>query len=235
MAPAGPALGWPVAGPVTQEYGHNGHPGIDIGVATGTRVHAAGAGTVAAVQGIAASGGYGNLVIVAHPGGWSTYYAHLSEPSVHPGEAVAAGQVIGLSGSTGLSTGPHLHFEVRSNGRTVNPRTQVAGNPSTAVTADPSVMTGTATVDLAGGGGILSGVTDLPGQVTALAGQVGQLLTAAQGIAGFAGKLTEGATWLRVVGFVAGGVIVVSGVALITRDSWAPAARQAAETAAVVA
>jgi murein DD-endopeptidase MepM/ murein hydrolase activator NlpD len=94
------------------------HEGIDITCATGTPVRAAGAGTV-----IWAGwrGGYGNLVVVDHGGGLSTAYAHNSAYASSVGQSVAAGQVISYAGSTGNSSGPHVHFEVRVNGSAVDP------------------------------------------------------------------------------------------------------------------
>jgi len=86
------------------------HAGADVGAATGTPVRAASAGTVARVG---FDGGYGNVVYLQHPGGQETRYAHLSETHVKMGQRVAAGAKIGDVGSTGLSTGPHLHFEIR--------------------------------------------------------------------------------------------------------------------------
>ncbi|OIV38017.1 hypothetical protein BIV57_08045 [Mangrovactinospora gilvigrisea] len=86
------------------------HSGQDFAVPTGTPVHAAGTGTVI-VSGC--GGAYGLNVVIKHPGGWYTQYGHLSRLQVRPGEQVVTGQQIGLSGSTGNSTGPHLHFEVR--------------------------------------------------------------------------------------------------------------------------
>ena len=86
------------------------HTGQDFAVPTGTPVQAAGAGVVT----FAGWGGaYGNLVKVLHDGGIATWYAHLSRLAVHRGEQVHAGQLVGLSGATGNTTGPHLHFEVR--------------------------------------------------------------------------------------------------------------------------
>jgi murein DD-endopeptidase MepM/ murein hydrolase activator NlpD len=120
---------WPIAfaghPPMTQRFGctdvpgepyspdcatHRIHTGIDLGVHTGTPVYAA-AGGVAHV--FRSDTGYGNHVLVAHGGGWFTLYAHLSQSTVREGEAVRRGDPVGLSGSTGFSTGPHLHFEIR--------------------------------------------------------------------------------------------------------------------------
>lgn len=95
------------------------HSGIDVGVGSGTNVGAAEAGYVAKV-GIGTKW-YGNYIMIIHSNNLSTLYAHLSSVSVNADEYVARGQSIGLSGSTGFSSGPHLHFEVRSNGIPVNP------------------------------------------------------------------------------------------------------------------
>jgi murein DD-endopeptidase MepM/ murein hydrolase activator NlpD len=114
-------LGWPVSGPVTSGFGIRWgrmHEGIDIAVPLGTAVRAAAAGTVIYVGWL---GGYGNLVVVDHGGGLSTAYAHNTSFAVSPGTSVAAGQVVSYSGSTGNSTGPHVHFEVRVNGGAVDP------------------------------------------------------------------------------------------------------------------
>ena len=122
VSPSGSGiLGWPVSGPVVSGFGMRWgrmHEGIDITCATGTPVRAAGAGTV-----IWAGwrGGYGNLVVVDHGGGLSTAYAHNSSFASSVGQAVAAGQVISYAGSTGNSSGPHVHFEVRVNGNAVDP------------------------------------------------------------------------------------------------------------------
>ncbi|HJS92623.1 MAG TPA: M23 family metallopeptidase [Solirubrobacteraceae bacterium] len=112
---------WPVSGPITSPFGMRWgklHPGIDIGAAMGTPIKAAAAGRV-----IVASydGGYGNLVVIDHGHGLATAYAHQSRIAVGVGQQVAQGQVIGYVGSTGFSTGPHLHFEVRVNGTPVDP------------------------------------------------------------------------------------------------------------------
>ena len=121
-APAAPAgqqepSGLPVTGPITQTF-HPGHTGIDIAVPLGTPVHATMAGTVSFAGWN--TEGYGNLVIVKN-GSYSTYYAHLEQIPVAVGQTVAAGDVIGLSGSTGHSTGPHVHYEVRVDGKPVSP------------------------------------------------------------------------------------------------------------------
>ena len=94
------------------------HEGIDITCPTGTPVRAAAAGTVIYAGWL---GGYGNLVVVDHGGGLSTAYAHNSSFASSVGQSVAAGQVIAYSGSTGDSSGPHVHFEVRVGGGAVDP------------------------------------------------------------------------------------------------------------------
>jgi murein DD-endopeptidase MepM/ murein hydrolase activator NlpD len=114
---------WPVNGPITSPFCERRaweacHPGIDIGVGSGTPIHAADAGTVR----IASSyGGYGNYTCIQHTAELSTCYAHQSQFMVSVGQNVSQGQVIGLSGCTGLCFGAHLHFEVRINGNVVNP------------------------------------------------------------------------------------------------------------------
>jgi len=114
-------LSWPVSGPVTSGFGVRWgrmHEGIDIAVGQGTPVHAAAAGTVIYAGWM---DGYGNLVVVDHGNGLSTAYGHNSMLASSVGQAVTAGQVIAYSGSTGHSTGPHVHFEVRVNGSPVDP------------------------------------------------------------------------------------------------------------------
>jgi murein DD-endopeptidase MepM/ murein hydrolase activator NlpD len=123
----GGSLGWPVSGPVTSPFGWRIHPilgyrkfhtGIDIGVGYGVPIHAAGSGTVIYATWM---GGYGNVIIIDHGNGLSTLYAHQSSLAVGTGAHVARGQTVGYVGSTGFSTGPHLHFEVRVNGNPVDP------------------------------------------------------------------------------------------------------------------
>ncbi len=96
------------------------HKGIDLGCPSGTKVHASRRGEVVF------SGyeeGYGNLVIVEHEFGYRSYYGHLSRRLVKVGQSVKPGQILAMSGNTGRSTGPHLHFEIRKNGRALNPMT----------------------------------------------------------------------------------------------------------------
>ena len=115
-------------------YGfHRAHTGVDFGAPTGTRVKATGDATV---KFAGRKGGYGNLVILRHPNGYETYYAHLSAfaSGIRSGRAVTQGQVIAYVGSTGASTGPHLHYEVRIAGKPRNPMAiKLPGSPSLAV------------------------------------------------------------------------------------------------------
>ncbi len=117
----------PVNGRMTSGYGMRFHPvlryarmhaGIDFGAAWGSPIFAVSDGIVSYAG---PHGGHGNYVRLAHGGGLGTGYGHMSRIAVSPGSRVQAGQVIGYVGSTGLSTGPHLHYEVYENGRTVNP------------------------------------------------------------------------------------------------------------------
>jgi len=97
----------------------SGHMAIDIAAGEGAPVYAADSGVV--VYAGAISGGYGNVIMIDHGNGYHTVYAHLSQVSVYCGQSVAQGSLIGLAGSTGNSTGPHLHFEVRYMGGFINP------------------------------------------------------------------------------------------------------------------
>ena len=126
------SLPTPTLTQITSQYGwrfggSDFHTGIDFsgGGAYGTPIRATNAGTVAyvntVVTGSGYSGGYGKYLIIDHGGGITTLYAHCSSISVKEGDVVAAGQTIAQVGSTGWSTGPHLHFEVRENGKHVNP------------------------------------------------------------------------------------------------------------------
>lgn len=118
---------WPVNGVITSEYGYRTHPifgstiyhsGMDIGVDYGTPVCAADSGVVVEADWIS---GYGYTVIIDHGNGLSSLYGHNESLNVSAGQSVSQGQVIAYAGSTGNSTGPHVHFEVRQNGDTVDP------------------------------------------------------------------------------------------------------------------
>jgi murein DD-endopeptidase MepM/ murein hydrolase activator NlpD len=124
---SGDLFGWPARGWITSWYGWRSDPfsgtrvfhnGLDIGVDTGTPVRAA-------MEGVVSETGYnssfGNYIILSHHAGWMSLYGHLQSVSVKDGQRVALGQRIAYSGNTGYSTGPHLHFSVFKNGRTVNP------------------------------------------------------------------------------------------------------------------
>ena len=112
--------------PVTQRFGEKitdpaGHTGIDYALYFGTPVLAALDGKVSRIAELRS--GYGKHIIIDHDGGLQTVYAHLSRVSVSCGETVRAGQIIGFSGNSGNSTGPHLHFEVRRLGQPIDPDT----------------------------------------------------------------------------------------------------------------
>lgn len=118
---------WPARGPISSPFGPRIHPiyrvssfhsGVDLAISEGTHVHAAASGRVVTAGW---EGGYGLLVVVDHEDGYATYYGHLSQLLVSVGQFVEIGQVVARSGNTGLSTGPHLHFEVRCDGVAVDP------------------------------------------------------------------------------------------------------------------
>lgn len=118
---------WPVSGPITSPFGYRTHPvtgttrfhsGFDIAVDQGTPIRCADNGVVIMADWY---GGYGNCVIVQHDNNLSTLYGHQSRILVKQGDTLMQGQVLGEVGSTGMSTGPHLHFEVRQNGTPVDP------------------------------------------------------------------------------------------------------------------
>lgn len=126
----------PAQGPITSYFGYRYHPilhftrfhaGVDIGAGWGSPIVAAADGQVASAGW---AGGYGREVQIAHGGGVVSLYGHMSEIVAQPGSFVHAGQVIGYVGSSGLSTGPHVHFEVRVGGSPVNPLSvRIASRP----------------------------------------------------------------------------------------------------------
>jgi murein DD-endopeptidase MepM/ murein hydrolase activator NlpD len=122
---------WPIRGYITSLYGYRPspftqerqfHTGLDIGAPMGTSIRAGMAGRVSSVGSDDISGNY---VVITHHSGYRTLYAHMSQIRAKIGSYVRAGDIIGDVGSTGLSTGPHLHFTVYKNGHTVNPRTLI--------------------------------------------------------------------------------------------------------------
>jgi murein DD-endopeptidase MepM/ murein hydrolase activator NlpD len=131
---------WPEHGVITQLFGctdllgepydpscpgHHFHTGLDIAASFGNPIGAGDAGVVSYVN-YGWGGGYGNYILITHGNGYASLYAHLSAISVGVGQVVARGQVIGAEGSTGYSTGPHLHFEIRLNGAYQNPLSYLA-------------------------------------------------------------------------------------------------------------
>ena len=125
---------WPVQGPITSEFGYrfifgenNFHRGLDIAAAAGTAINAAADGTVIFSG---EKGTYGNLVILSHGNGFLTYYAHCSKLLVQVGDSVTQGQPIAAVGSTGRSTGPHCHFEVRYQNNPIDPLFYLPGENS---------------------------------------------------------------------------------------------------------
>ena len=121
-----PCTNWPI----TSRYGYRWgrlHAGTDVGVPTGTTVRASRAGQVTVAGWL---GGYGNCVMIDHGDGVTTVYGHLSEITVSVGEYVDQGERVALSGNTGRSTGPHLHFEIRVNGAAVDPEPYLQGTAS---------------------------------------------------------------------------------------------------------
>ncbi|HXK02525.1 MAG TPA: M23 family metallopeptidase [Verrucomicrobiae bacterium] len=119
---------WPIEGRLmsgfatrTDPFSGEGafHKGVDISAPTGTPVHPAAEGVVVLAEMV--GGGYGRLVIIDHGGGVQTYYAHLSKIAVHTGQEVHRGDLVGAVGSSGRTTAPHLHYEVRVNGEPRNP------------------------------------------------------------------------------------------------------------------
>lgn len=129
-APGTPSVSgfqWPISGRVSSGFGYRVHPifgtrrlhrGIDVGASSGTPIAAAKGGTVILAGW---NGGYGNCVVISHGDGITSLYAHQSSLAVSVGDTVSRGDIVGYVGSTGQSTGPHLHFEIRVSGTAVDP------------------------------------------------------------------------------------------------------------------
>ncbi|MDI3341741.1 MAG: peptidoglycan DD-metalloendopeptidase family protein [Sphaerobacter sp.] len=137
---------WPVQGAVTSHFGprqllpgETEHTGIDIAVPAGTPVRATADGVVTVTDD---AGGYGKRVEIRHEDGTVTLYAHNDELLVRPGQSVRKGEVIALAGSTGASTGPHVHYEIRRNGQPVDPWPLLSASAPPAATDVPSGIGG---------------------------------------------------------------------------------------------
>ena len=163
--------------PVTSPYGQRGggaktkgfHAGIDFGAKLGTKVYAHDSGVVTIVGN---GGGYGNYIEIDH-GSYRTRYAHLKQISVSRGQKVSGGTVIGLSGNTGNSTGPHLHFEVLVNGKKVNPAPYLQGATSGTPGSKTTTPTGSglSSQDI---NSLISSLASTPGGATALDDMFGE-------------------------------------------------------------
>jgi murein DD-endopeptidase MepM/ murein hydrolase activator NlpD len=115
-----PTAGRRISGWYFRDPRNPAHGGLDIGLRTGEPIYAADGGVII-FSGWWGSGGYGNLIVLDHLNGWQTWYAHLSQVNVSCGQQVNAGDIIGLGGSTGWSSGPHLHLEIRLEGVPYDP------------------------------------------------------------------------------------------------------------------
>lgn len=122
---------WPLGGRCITQYYGGFHAGLDVSSKEGAPVYAADTGTVTFASYAAGQYyDYGNLIVVNHGNGYETFYAHLSGISVYPGQIVNQGDLIGYSGNTGRSSGPHLHFEIRQNDFQINPLNRLGGGYS---------------------------------------------------------------------------------------------------------
>jgi murein DD-endopeptidase MepM/ murein hydrolase activator NlpD len=139
-----PSFIHPASGMVMTAFGLRVHPllntkkhhdGIDYVANIGDPIHAAADGEVRFAE---SKGQFGIAIEIQHDAGWVTFYAHLSRPSVRAGDCVRAGDIIGASGDTGFSTGPHLHFEIRHNGAHVDPAKLLDMNGRNCVIVCPS-------------------------------------------------------------------------------------------------
>jgi LysM repeat protein len=123
------SFSWPVGGRCATTFYWYGHPGLDISLRVGAAVSAADTGTVTYASW--ASGSfydYGNLIVINHGNGYETFYAHLSAINVVPGQIVEKGQLIGASGNSGRSSGPHIHIEIRLNDARLDPLSYLGGS-----------------------------------------------------------------------------------------------------------
>lgn len=136
---------WPTRGRISSRFGMRRHPisgewrqhdGLDIAAPRGTPIVAALDGVVRSAE---SRGGYGNVIIIDHGGGVETRYAHCDTLSVRPGERILAGDLIGTVGSTGNSTGAHLHFEVREHGKARDPISWLDSRPQSSQQLPPVV------------------------------------------------------------------------------------------------
>lgn len=122
---------WPLNGRCITQYYGGFHAGLDVSSGEGSPVYASDTGTVTYASYAAGQYyDYGNLVVINHGNGYETFYAHLSGISVYPGQIVYQGDLIGSSGNTGRSSGPHLHFEIRQNDFQINPLNRLGGGYS---------------------------------------------------------------------------------------------------------
>ncbi|RMG44025.1 MAG: M23 family metallopeptidase [Candidatus Dadabacteria bacterium] len=131
---AAPAFVYPLLGPrLSSSFGKRKdpikrvirhHSGVDLAAPSGAAVRAVAAGTVVFADPF---GGYGRLVVIQHNNGITSHYGHLESIKVKPGEIVKAGRIIGTVGTSGRVTGPHLHFEIRKNGKPQNPERYLPG------------------------------------------------------------------------------------------------------------
>ncbi len=122
---------WPLGGRCITQYYGGFHAGLDVGSKEGSPIYASDTGTVTYASYAAGQYyDYGNLIVINHGNGYETFYAHLSGINVYPGQIVNQGDLIGYSGNTGRSSGPHLHFEIRQNDFRINPLNRLGGGYS---------------------------------------------------------------------------------------------------------
>jgi murein DD-endopeptidase MepM/ murein hydrolase activator NlpD len=124
------SLRLPATGTITSPFGHDGsrwHAGLDVGILQSLSVTAAAPGRVTDVGYLPGYDGYGAIVAIEHRSGYSTLYAHLSQPLVRPGQLVWTGQQIGIAGCTGWCTGTHVHFELRHRNVPLDPSLLLVG------------------------------------------------------------------------------------------------------------